>query len=73
MVPLYLKFVSLFLRLFEKSTFFRLMAVPATVVYFTMYDQLKARMIKKYSLTYQPLWIPALAGGLARSKILFLF
>lgn len=44
-----------------------LMAVPATVVYFTMYDQLKARMIKKYSLTYQPLWIPALAGGLART------
>ena len=44
------------------------MAVPATVVYFTMYDQLRDAMMKKYSLTYQPMWIPALAGGLARSK-----
>lgn len=44
------------------------MAVPATVVYFTMYDQLRDAMRKKYSLTYQPIWIPAVAGGLARSK-----
>lgn len=46
------------------------MAVPATVVYFTMYDQLRDAMRKKYSLTYQPIWIPAVAGGLARSKFI---
>lgn len=43
------------------------MAVPATVVYFTMYDQLRESMMKRYSLTYQPLWVPAVAGGLART------
>lgn len=46
------------------------MAVPATVVYFTMYDQLRDAMMKKYSLTYQPMWIPAVAGGLSRSKFI---
>lgn len=44
-----------------------LMAVPATVVYFTMYDQLRDMMMRKYSLTYQPMWVPALAGAMART------
>ena len=43
------------------------MAVPATVVYFTMYDQLRDTMLKKYQFTYQPMWVPAVAGGMART------
>jgi len=43
------------------------MAVPATVVYFTMYDQLRDGMMKKYQFGYQPMWVPAVAGGMART------
>ncbi|XP_054709944.1 probable mitochondrial glutathione transporter SLC25A40 [Uloborus diversus] len=44
-----------------------LMAVPATVVYFTMYDQLRQLVLKKYHFDHQPLWLPAVAGGMARA------
>jgi len=43
------------------------MAIPATVVYFTMYDQLRDLMMRKYRLTYQPMWVPAVAVGMART------
>lgn len=45
----------------------RMMAVPATVIYFTSYDQLKSRMQKKFGNYYL---IPAVAGGAARSKFM---
>lgn len=43
--------------------------MPATVVYFTIYDQLRARICKKLSYTHidQPLWLPMVAGGTARA------
>ncbi|XP_039262884.2 mitochondrial glutathione transporter SLC25A40-like [Styela clava] len=40
------------------------MAVPATVLYFTSYDQLKSRLQSRYGNT---LFIPAIAGGVART------
>ncbi|TRY87809.1 hypothetical protein DNTS_015713, partial [Danionella cerebrum] len=40
------------------------MAVPATVIYFTCYDQL--RDFLRYNLNYQGDHIPLIAGGLAR-------
>lgn len=42
----------------------RMMAVPATVIYFTCYDQL--RDFLKYNLGFQGSHIPLVAGGLAR-------
>ncbi|GFT84076.1 solute carrier family 25 member 40 [Nephila pilipes] len=43
-----------------------LMAVPGTVVYYTMYDQILHSAKKQYKLTQQPLWLPVVAGGAAR-------
>ncbi|XP_072431962.1 mitochondrial glutathione transporter SLC25A40-like isoform X2 [Chiloscyllium punctatum] len=40
------------------------MAVPATVIYFTCYDQLRAFL--KYKLEYDGAYIPLIAGALAR-------
>jgi hypothetical protein len=54
-----------------KYLFCRIMAVPATVLYFTLYDQLNARF--KHALTHNPyfdaplLLAPISAGALARS------
>lgn len=45
---------------------FRVMAVPATVIYFTCYDQL--RDFLRYGLGFQGSHIPLVAGGLARCK-----
>ncbi|XP_023210221.1 solute carrier family 25 member 40-like [Centruroides sculpturatus] len=43
-----------------------IMAVPATVVYFTVYDQLQERISKKINATQKPLWIPMFSGAAAR-------
>ncbi|XP_067140859.1 mitochondrial glutathione transporter SLC25A40-like [Centruroides vittatus] len=42
------------------------MAIPATVVYFTMYDQIRERLTNYFNRSSPPLWIPAVAGSLAR-------
>lgn len=44
------------------------MAVPATVIYFTLYDQLCDRMRRRFNDTKdkQKSWIPLVAGGSAR-------
>jgi len=44
----------------------RVMAVPATVIYFTVYDQLREYINKKFNLVQQPLWVPVVSGGCAR-------
>ncbi|EEC10321.1 carrier protein CGI-69, putative, partial [Ixodes scapularis] len=48
------------------------MAVPATVLYFTAYDQIRgilcARM--EVQLASQPIWIPAMSGATARGQLL---
>ncbi len=44
----------------------RVMAVPATIIYFTCYDQL--REFLRYGLGFQGSHIPLVAGGLARCK-----
>uniref|UniRef100_UPI00398E6D29 mitochondrial glutathione transporter SLC25A40 n=1 Tax=Pristiophorus japonicus TaxID=55135 RepID=UPI00398E6D29 len=41
-----------------------IMAVPATVIYFTCYDQLRALL--KYQLGYDGIYIPLIAGASAR-------
>jgi len=44
-----------------------IMAVPATVVYFTFYDKLKSILNSKFATNNsQPLWIPMLSGGCGR-------
>ena len=43
------------------------MAIPATVIYFTVYDQLREYLNKKFKLTDQPLWVPVISGGFART------
>lgn len=43
-----------------------IMAVPATVVYFTVYDQLQDRIKQKIQTTQNPIWIPMFAGAAAR-------
>lgn len=43
-----------------------LMAIPATVVYFTAYDRLRADLWSWYGSPEQPLWIPALCAAAAR-------
>lgn len=43
-----------------------LMAVPGTVIYYTLYDQIRDFSKKHYKLTHQPLWLPVVAGGTAR-------
>lgn len=45
---------------------YRVMAVPATVIYFTCYDQL--RDLLRYGMGFQGNYIPLVAGGLARRK-----
>lgn len=42
------------------------MAVPATMLYFTAYDQMKVRVLSKLELNHQPVWVPSLCGSLAR-------
>ncbi|XP_053210651.1 probable mitochondrial glutathione transporter SLC25A40 [Panonychus citri] len=44
------------------------MAIPSTVIYFTVYDQLRARInLHRGRLPQdQPLWVPMTAGGCAR-------
>lgn len=44
----------------------RVMAVPATVIYFTCYDQL--RDFLRYGLGYKGSHIPLVAGALARCE-----
>ncbi|CAL1277181.1 unnamed protein product [Larinioides sclopetarius] len=43
-----------------------LMAVPGTVVYYTMYDQIRYYMRKHHAPSYQPMWVPVVAGAAAR-------
>lgn len=43
-----------------------LMAIPATVVYFTVYDRLRADMWYWSGSGHQPLWIPVFCGAAAR-------
>lgn len=42
------------------------MAIPATVVYFTAYDRLRAELWSWHGSTQQPLWIPVFCGAAAR-------
>lgn len=49
----------------------RVMAVPATVIYFTCYDQL--RDFLRSGLGLQGSFVPLVAGGLARRKSVFVF
>lgn len=44
-----------------------IMAVPATVVYFTTYDQLRYIFMNQLHMTHQPVWVPVVAGGMARA------
>ncbi|RWS11838.1 solute carrier family 25 member 40-like protein [Dinothrombium tinctorium] len=46
--------------------FHRVMAIPATVVYFTTYDQLKDRLSSWFQLSNQPFWLPIVAGSSSR-------
>lgn len=45
------------------------MAVPATVVYFTIYEQLRNKICQSldYKVQSQPLWVPVVSGGGART------
>lgn len=43
-----------------------LMAIPATVVYFTVYDRLRVNIWHWYGTGKQPLWIPVFCGAAAR-------
>lgn len=43
-----------------------LMAIPATVVYFTAYDRLRVSLWSWYGSNDQPIWIPVLCGAAAR-------
>ena len=48
--------------------FIRVMAIPATVMYFTVYDQFCLYLKAKYGTeSYKGLWIPVFAGGVART------
>jgi len=42
------------------------MAVPATVVYFSTYEQIKSRLGYKYTVENSDWWKPLVAGGSAR-------
>lgn len=46
------------------------MAIPATIVYFVSYENLRVRMIDQYRAstgrTDYPVYLPLMAGGLAR-------
>lgn len=43
-----------------------LMAIPATVVYFTAYDRLRVGLWSWLGTTQQPIWVPAFCGAAAR-------
>lgn len=43
------------------------MAIPATVIYFTVYDQLRDFINSKIKSEHQPLWVPVISGGCART------
>lgn len=44
------------------------MAVPATMVYFTLYDHLRFKIISSFNHgETPPLWVPTVSGGLART------
>lgn len=43
-----------------------LMAIPATVVYFTVYDRLRADLWSRCRSDEQPLWVPVFCGAAAR-------
>lgn len=43
------------------------MAIPATVIYFTVYDQLREYINRRFHLVEQPLWVPVVSGGFART------
>lgn len=45
------------------------MSLPATMVYFTMYDQIRSQICqaKGFSKELPPLWVPALSGSVART------
>ncbi|KAG9508667.1 Solute carrier family 25 member 40, partial [Fragariocoptes setiger] len=43
-----------------------LMAIPATVVYFTVYDRLRAHLWRFCGTQEQPLWVPVFCGAFAR-------
>ena len=43
-----------------------LMAIPATVIYFTAYDRLRAHIWSWYGSSQQPIWIPVFCGAAAR-------
>jgi len=43
-----------------------LMAIPATVIYFTAYDRLRADLWSWHGSSQQPLWIPVFCGAAAR-------
>jgi len=42
------------------------MAVPATVIYFAVYEHIKDKISTAFKLTDKPLWLPSLSGGCAR-------
>ncbi|XP_074593019.1 mitochondrial glutathione transporter SLC25A40-like [Brevipalpus obovatus] len=42
------------------------MAIPGTVIYFTVYDQLRYRLNSRLDRTSQPLWVPMVSGAAAR-------
>jgi hypothetical protein len=44
------------------------MAVPATVVYFTTYEQIKVGLGHSYNTPVNTWWVPVLAGSSARSN-----
>lgn len=43
-----------------------LMAIPATVIYFTAYDRLRANLWARWKSSHQPIWIPVVCGAAAR-------
>uniref|UniRef100_A0A6G1SA08 Solute carrier family 25 member 40 n=1 Tax=Aceria tosichella TaxID=561515 RepID=A0A6G1SA08_9ACAR len=43
-----------------------LMAIPATVIYFTAYDRLRANLWSWSKTDHQPIWIPVVCGATAR-------
>ncbi|CAG2109939.1 unnamed protein product, partial [Medioppia subpectinata] len=47
----------------------RVMAIPGTVLYFTVYDELRESLCCRFrwSADKQPLWVPVVCGGAART------
>ena len=50
------------------SSLDRVMAVPATVIYFTTYEQLKAALGHSYTSVESNWWKPIVAGASSRGK-----